>query len=845
MLQCNIRQSSVQENIRFDCKGHEIIMVAGEVVIVLFSLLDIILSTLLLLNFKWTETSWKTETSSFVFCTSSFDLWLLGCVRISLILGALFGSRKNRKEGWSRLKLCRRPVYCLSYGMMVYAVVKLLASTECVLSETSKIYLWSFLAHTVVFSLGFSWSWRALGKRNFARPVMVVNSDQEVGSVCEREPLLSSSNSSNSSDLHSDSSDYSHSENSKAKVTKRRVSLGRLLSLSKSDFHYISVAFIFLLSASVGEMFIPYYTGQVIDSIAIEKDEAKFHKSIIIMVVISFITALCSGLRGGIFTLVTGRFYIRVNKLLFGSIVRQEIGFFDKTRTGAIVSRLTSDTSKMGDQVGLNINVFLRNVVTVIGICILMFSLSWKLTMLSLISIPIVIVISEIYGKYFQWLSENVQTSIAKANEVAEEVISAMRTVRSFANENGVKKEYAEKLDATYSLKLKESVAYGGYTCCNEVLELSVDAITLYYGGHLVMRGEISGGLLVSFILYQISLGTAIEEIGDVYTGLIDAVGAAEKVFQYIDRKPEITNDGCLAPAEFSGNVEFRNVSFAYPSRPDSYVLKNVSFSVEPGEIVAIVGSSGGGKSTCINLIEHFYEPTEGDVLIDGISVKDFDHRYLHKKVALVGQEPVLFARSLQENIAYSLPRSSELVLADLVKNAAKASNAHDFITELKRGYETQAGEKGQQLSGGQKQRIAIARAWIREPVVVLFDEATSALDAKSENKIQEAMYRNLKGKTMIVVAHRLSSIEKANRIIVIDKGEIVEVGNHAQLMANGKTYAKLVKHQLFKNKEDQDTRKKSPNPEDRLEHVDRNGMQGQHSNFSNCSDSSSVSSED
>ena len=278
------------------------------------------------------------------------------------------------------------------------------------------------------------------------------------------------------------------------------------------------------------------------------------------------------------------------------------------------------------------------------------------------------------------------------------------------------------------------------------------------------------------------------------------------KVFEYIDREPEIPNGGTLAPGDFTGRVEFKNVSFSYPTRSDSDVLKNVSFVVEPGEMVALVGSSGAGKSTCINLLQHFYEPNDGDVLIDGVSVKQLDHKFLHRKVALVGQEPVLFARSLKENIAYNYGSDcTASELEQLVTDVAKLANAHDFITELARGYNTQAGEKGQQLSGGQKQRVAIARALIRAPSVVLFDEATSALDAESEYKIQEAMFRNLRGRTMIVMAHRFSTIEKANRIIVMDKGEVVEVGNHAQLMANGGTYANLVRHQLVKNEDAKD----------------------------------------
>lgn len=333
-----------------------------------------------------------------------------------------------------------------------------------------------------------------------------------------------------------------------------------------------------------------------------------------------------------------------------------------------------------------------------------------------------------------------------------------------------------------------------------------------------MVTNQMSGGTLISFIIYELELGEALESISSVYTGLMQGVGAAEKVFEYIDRKPKHILDGQEAPETFGGQVEFRNVTFAYPTRSEMDILKNVSFSLRPGHVTALVGPSGGGKSSCVCLLQNFYAPQQGQVLVDGRPVNSYQHKYYHSKVALVSQEPVLFARSVQMNISYGVSEAP----MEAVLRAAYNANAHDFITGLSKGYETGVGEKGAQLSGGQKQRVAIARALIRNPRILILDEATSALDSESEYIVQQALNNLMREHTVLVIAHRLSTVERADNILVIDKGCVAEQGPHAELMARGGLYCKLVQRQILGTDTDADVPNPSPAPPWKLKEGDK-----------------------
>ncbi|XP_077995651.1 ABC-type oligopeptide transporter ABCB9-like [Glandiceps talaboti] len=760
-------------------------------VTLLFIVFDFTATTVLLIHGNDLH-RFTSQFSQYSFTHSFVDLWFLSALRFSIIIGASLAVLLNTRNAVPRLKSSKTVILLTGGVMLVFLIVKLLVYSEdqANLKINKQPWFWGLFGWTLVALILFYADWILLSTVKPKRLHLLINAED--GTHDENEKLLSNHV---GDDVYSrrDLSDRTR-DRKKKKKTLNSGSLRRLLSYSKPDWILIVTAFIALLATSIGEIFLPLYTGKVIDGIVVHQSHSEFTQAIIIMSLISVGTALTAGIRGSIFMVVMARLNIRIRNLLFCAITKQEIGFFDSTKTGDITSRLTSDTTAMSDAVSLNLNVFLRSSVKLIGYLVIMFKLSWQLTIVTLIGIPLVAVVSKFYGKYYKKLSRLVQDTLAVANNVAEETVSSMKTVRSFANEANENKRYSDKLNETYKVRIKQAFAYGGYMVSSEMLELALSVLVLYYGGHLVMTDRMSAGKLISFILYNLELGDSLEAIATVYTGLMQASGAAEKVFELMDREPKINNNGTLLPGDIHGQLEFKNVTFSYPTRPETNVLKDVSFKASPGEVIALVGPSGGGKSSCVNLIEHFYETSSGCVLLDNTPIQDYDHRYLHTKIALVGQEPVLYGRSIKDNIAYGMADYNMCQ----VQSAAEMANAHKFISELKKGYDTETGEKGTQLSGGQKQRVAIARALIRNPSVLILDEATSALDAESEFLVQQAIYSNLRNRTVLIVAHRLSTIEKANRIVVIDKGKVVGQGTHFELLTQNGLYAQLVQRQLL-----------------------------------------------
>lgn len=733
----------------------------------------------------------KQEVFSFTFGTSLFDLLLWSYLRFCILMGCCVGILCNTRMAIQRIKSTIKLQIYFGCILSLYCIMKIMYFTT---DSKMSARAWVMVVLSLVTCITQYGCWTVLGciecgsnkKSNLS-----VNVDED-GSVLE---TISNTGSESENESDDEEENRNHLDKKEAKKYKTLNTVVKLLKLAKDDAFYLLLAFIFLVGCSVGEIFLPYYTGEVVNFIVIEKSEGKFQKAMLYMALITLATGLASGFRGGMFHYVFARYDFRVQSLLFERIMHMEIGFFDVRKTGEITSRLTSDCTKIGDGITYNLNVFLRSIVKVIGCLFFMINLSVRLSIVTLISIPIIAIISELFGDMYRKLSEKVQNSLAFANETAEESISSMRTVRSFAAEDEEVKRYSSRLMKTYNLRKKESVLLCGYRWCTEVADLAMTLLILYYGGHLVMQGNLTGGHLVSFILYSIEIGTAFEDIGDVYTGLMEAVGASKNVLVYIERKPKVQNNGVLSPPSgIIGNVEFKNVSFSYPSRADITVLNDINFSINQGELVALVGPSGGGKSSIVNLLEHFYESTSGQILIDNVDVKLYNHKFIHSKMSLVQQEPVLFARTISENIAYGIDN----VDVDLMKNAAVMSNAHDFIELMPKSYATETGERGIQLSGGQKQRIAIARAMIRDPAILILDEATSALDSESEYLVQQAINKNLSGRTVLVIAHRLSTVERADKILVIEKGKIVERGKHNELIEKNGVYAGLVKRQLL-----------------------------------------------
>lgn len=584
------------------------------------------------------------------------------------------------------------------------------------------------------------------------------------------------------------------SEKKKKPGKENGASLNRLLGYMKDYSWHFTVVITLVIISSLCEMAIPHYTGKMTDWIMNEDKPEAFSEAITIMTVITIGSAVCEFVCDLIYNLTMSKIHTFIQGLVFKSVLKQEIAFFDKSTTGDIVSRITTDTNTMSESLSDKLSLMMWYFWRLVFLFGFMVHLSWKLSLFTFMGLPVIWVIPEISGKFYQKLARDVQASLAKANDVAMETFSAMKTVRSFANEDGETARYQKRLEETYSLNKKEAAAYAVSTWTNSMSSLALKVSILYYGGRLVTGDDVSSGDLVSFVLYELQFTSAVETVMNYYPHVKKAIGASEKIFEYVERTPDMPPDGTEAPEQLKGHVQFQDVTFSYPKRPEHAILKGLSLELRPGRMTALVGPSGGGKSTCVNLLERFYQPEQGSILLDGRPLSCYKDDYLHKKISVVSQEPKLFARSLRENIKYGMEEASE---EDMIE-AAKSAYAHHFITSMQNGYDTDAGAKGDMVSGGQKQRIAIARALIRKPKILVLDDATSSLDTQSEELVHQALskLRREQQVSVLLIAHRLSAVEKADHIVFLQQGEVQEEGTHEQLVQRGGLYAEFVKKQ-------------------------------------------------
>jgi ATP-binding cassette subfamily B (MDR/TAP) protein 9 len=494
--------------------------------------------------------------------------------------------------------------------------------------------------------------------------------------------------------------------------------LWRILKLSSPDAIYVAIAFGSLMIAALSEAAIPHFLGQVAASV--DLDDELFRSSLIYLSICGVTLAIFAALRGSLFTFTLSSLNMRMRGLLFKSLVTQELGFFDKSKSGELNSRLSADTTKVSEQLSINVNILLRETVSSISMFIFMFLMSWKLSLVTLIGIPALSEMSRHFGSIYEKLESKQQSRLADSNSVAQETISNMLTVKSFGAEMLEVDLFEKALRKTLQVSIQSCKYYFLYMFGAYVCPILVLIIILLFGNRLLANGEISRANFFSFLLYVESLFISMEGIASVYSEFAGALGASEKIFMLINRIPKVLQRDRMIPPQTRGRIVFKNVVFAYPTRPTVPILTSFSLEINPSEVIALVGASGGGKSSIIKLIQRFYVPKSGTISVDDVNVADVDIHWLRSQIAFVSQEPVLFARTIRENICYGLV-GDKLPSQEQVEHAAQLANAHDFICALPLGYDTECGERGVQLSGGQKQRIAIARALIRNPSVLLF----------------------------------------------------------------------------------------------------------------------------
>lgn len=587
------------------------------------------------------------------------------------------------------------------------------------------------------------------------------------------------------------------SEREKAALSQLKLVVPLLKPYKKA----IITALVFLVLGAAANLAIPVAFKLMIDLGFSAENQDRLSQYFILVFAVSIAMIIFTSLRYFWVSWIGQRVVTDLRKKVYGKVIGQSAEFFETTKTGEILSRINTDTTLVETVVGSTFSIALRSFVTFVGALFMMVVSSPKLAMFIGFLIPVVVIPLVITGRRIQKLSRIEQDRIADSSALATETINAIHTVQSYGQENRERDRFFSAINRAFTAAINSirmttilmvmigCVVFGGIV------------LVLWLGAKDVISGAMTAGTLSQFVMYAVMAATSTGALTSVWSELKKAAGALERIVELMHTENPIQSPASPHPinATVLGNLVFDQVTFAYPSRPDKPVLKNLSFEIVPGQTVAVVGPSGAGKSTLFQLLMRFYEPQQGNILLDGVNINQFDLLELRQQFALVAQDATLFSTSAAENIAYGRPHADSA----LIEAAARAAHAHDFIERLAERYDTYLGERGVRLSGGQAQRLSIARAIMTDAPVLLLDEATSALDAESEQMVQQALNQLMKKRTTLVIAHRLATIKKADNILVMDDGELVASGRHQELINNNPLYARLAKLQFIHGESD------------------------------------------
>ncbi|HEY7634135.1 MAG TPA: ABC transporter transmembrane domain-containing protein [Gemmatimonadales bacterium] len=589
-------------------------------------------------------------------------------------------------------------------------------------------------------------------------------------------------------------------ESESTSPTQRRLPPpGRLLRLWGRVRPYrgmLALATLSLLLSGLISLAFPMVVRYLLDAAFVARNRTLLDRIALGLVVLFSIQAALNYSQAYFLSAVGEQAVAGIRRDVFARLIEMPPGFFAERRTGELTSRLTVDIGLLQGVLSHQISEFARQILSLGGGIVMLTLLQPRLTLTALGVAPVVVGSALFFGRRLRRITTSVQDRVAEATAIAEEAFSQIRTVQSFVQEPAERARYTERVGASVGMALQRARVRGVFFGMLTFSTFVGIVFVLWQGGLLVLDGRLTAGALVSFLLYTVFIAASIGALASSFSNYQEAVGAAERVFEILDWTPTIADpvSPVALPTPVRGSVAFEKVSFRYlRDSGQPWVLEGVDLTVAPGEVVALVGPSGAGKTTLVSLLPRFWDVDRGRALLDGIDVRSLRLADLRGAIGIVPQEPALFSGSIRENIAYARPGAS----AEEVEAAARAAHAHEFVERLPEGYDTLVGERGVKLSGGQRQRVAIARAILKDPAVLILDEATSNLDTESERLIEDAMSRLLVGRTTLIIAHRLSTVRRADRLVVLDRGRIVEEGTHTQLLDRRGLYARLYERQF------------------------------------------------